>query len=125
VIADWAGIEVAMPDGAFYLWIPVADGWEFTERFAAGCRSALVSPGEFYGPAGSGFVRLAVVQPDEQGGTRLLNACGRAVSYSNSAQVKLITAQSHHGSETPHHGDDPAIDLYICWPGNRSVAWWS
>jgi succinyldiaminopimelate transaminase len=65
VISDWAGIEVTMPDGAFYLWIPVQDGWEFTEKFARDA-GALVSPGEFYGPAGSGFVRLAVVQPDEQ-----------------------------------------------------------
>jgi aspartate/methionine/tyrosine aminotransferase len=56
---------VPLPAGAFYLWIPVDDGWEFTERFAREA-GALVSPGEFYGPAGSAFVRLAVVQPDEQ-----------------------------------------------------------
>ena len=65
VISEWSGIDVALPAGAFYLWIPVDDGWEFTERFAREA-GALVSPGEFYGPAGSAFVRLAVVQPDEQ-----------------------------------------------------------
>lgn len=63
VITDWSGIDVPMPAGAFYLWIPVTDGWEFTERFAAEA-GALVSPGEFYGSAGANFVRLAVVQPD-------------------------------------------------------------
>ena len=63
VITEWSQIEVPMPSGAFYLWIPVTDGWEFTERFAAEA-GALVSPGEFYGPAGADFVRLAVVQPD-------------------------------------------------------------
>ena len=26
----------------------------------------LVSPGDFYGPAGRGFVRIAMVQPDER-----------------------------------------------------------
>ena len=25
-----------------------------------------MSPGEFYGPAGAGFVRVAVVQPDDR-----------------------------------------------------------
>jgi succinyldiaminopimelate transaminase len=65
VISDWSGINVPLPAGAFYLWIPVDDGWKFTERFAREA-GALVSPGEFYGPAGAGFVRLAVVQPDEK-----------------------------------------------------------
>ena len=39
--------------------------WAFAERLAvdAGC---LVSPGEFYGPAGADHVRIAVVQPDER-----------------------------------------------------------
>lgn len=64
VIADWSGSPVPMPDGAFYLWIPVDDGWAFAQRFARD-GGALVSPGEFYGPDGSAFVRVAVVQPDE------------------------------------------------------------
>lgn len=65
VIGDWAGIDVPLPQGAFYLWIPVTDGWAFTERVARD-GGALVSPGEFYGPAGARFVRVAVVQPDER-----------------------------------------------------------
>jgi aspartate/methionine/tyrosine aminotransferase len=32
----------------------------------AGVGGVLVSPGEFYGEAGAGHVRIAVVQPDER-----------------------------------------------------------
>ncbi len=65
VLSEWSGEPVALPDGAFYLWIPVADGWEYAERLARD-GGALVSPGEFYGPAGARFVRAAVVQPDDR-----------------------------------------------------------
>jgi succinyldiaminopimelate transaminase len=65
VLGDWRGIEVPFPDGTFYLWIPVDDGWAFTERLAAD-GGALVSPGEFYGAAGQRFARVAVVQPDDR-----------------------------------------------------------
>jgi aspartate/methionine/tyrosine aminotransferase len=65
VLADWSGVEIPEPAGAFYLWIPVDDGWEFTERLARD-GGALVSPGEFYGPDGAAFVRVAVVQPDDR-----------------------------------------------------------
>ena len=55
------------PAGAFYLWVaaPGGDGWALAADLAgtAGC---LVSPGEFYGPSGTGHVRIAVVQPDER-----------------------------------------------------------
>jgi succinyldiaminopimelate transaminase len=65
VLSEWSGEPVAVPQGAFYLWIAVGDGWEYTERLAAD-GGALVSPGEFYGPDGAPFVRVAVVQPDER-----------------------------------------------------------
>ena len=65
VLSTWSGIEIAMPDGGFYLWFEVGDAWEFTERLATE-GGALVSPGDFYGDAGVGFVRVAVVQPDTQ-----------------------------------------------------------
>lgn len=64
VLSRWAGVEVPQPGGGFYLWFEVGDGWAFTEKLAA-AGGALVSPGEFYGPASAGFVRVAVVQPDE------------------------------------------------------------
>ena len=51
----------------FYLWVPApgGDAWGLTKRLATDA-GALVSPGEFYGPAGAGHVRVAVVQPDER-----------------------------------------------------------
>ena len=64
-----AGLEldVALPDGAFYLWVPApgGDAWGLSKRLATDA-GTLVSPGEFYGPAGSGHVRIAVVQPDDR-----------------------------------------------------------
>lgn len=65
VLSEWSGEPVDVPDGAFYLWIPVADGWEYTERLAKD-GGALVSPGEFYGVDGTPFIRVAVVQPDDR-----------------------------------------------------------
>lgn len=65
VLGSWADRPVPLPSGGFYLWIPVEDGWTFTERLAAE-GGALVSPGEFYGPSATGYVRVAVVQPDER-----------------------------------------------------------
>jgi succinyldiaminopimelate transaminase len=67
VLAAACGVEVALPGGGLYLWVPApgGDSWAFAERLAAdaGC---LVSPGEFYGPAAADHVRIAVVQPDER-----------------------------------------------------------
>ncbi len=65
-----AGLPVGMPAGGFYLWVPVPDaaaggGWAVTERLALDA-GLVVSPGEFYGPDGSGFVRVAVVQPTDR-----------------------------------------------------------
>jgi succinyldiaminopimelate transaminase len=69
-----AGLEVADPDGAFYLWVPApaGDAWALARRFAEQV-GALVSPGEFYGEAAAGHVRLAVVQPTG----RLADLAGR------------------------------------------------
>ncbi len=65
IISAWSGTDVAQPGGGFYLWIPVEDGWAFTEKLASD-GGALVSPGEFYGTAGPRRVRVAVVQPDDR-----------------------------------------------------------
>jgi succinyldiaminopimelate transaminase len=66
ILGEW-GLESSLPDGAFYLWIPApgGDAWGLARRLADE-GGVLVSPGEFYGPAGAGHVRLAVVRPDEQ-----------------------------------------------------------
>ena len=60
-------IDVAMPGGGFYLWVPAphGDAWAFTERLAADL-GMIVSPGEFYGEAAKEYVRVAAVQPLEQ-----------------------------------------------------------
>jgi len=61
------GSEVSSPGGGFYLWVPAADGnsWSFAE-FLAMRSGAVVSPGEFYGAAGDGYVRIALVQPTDR-----------------------------------------------------------
>ncbi len=60
------GLDVSMPAGGFYLWVHTgADAWELTRKLAE-TTGALVSPGEFYGPAGADFVRVAAVQPIER-----------------------------------------------------------
>ena len=67
VFAEALGIDVAMPGGGFYLWIPApgGDAWALTESLAV-TGGAIVSPGEFYGNAGAGHVRVAAVQPDDR-----------------------------------------------------------
>jgi aspartate/methionine/tyrosine aminotransferase len=88
-----------MPDGGFYLWLPVPDwarsrghgaedahdtdaddagapdagapdAWVLAEVLARGA-GMLVSPGEFYGEPGAGFVRVALVVPDDRLGPAL------------------------------------------------------
>ena len=61
------GYPAELPDGAFYLWVPAPDddAWAAARDLAVRA-GIVVSPGEFYGSAGSGFVRIAAVQPDER-----------------------------------------------------------
>jgi succinyldiaminopimelate transaminase len=72
------GVEASFPAGSFYLWIKVPEGpwqedqrpgegpeWAFT-RYLARTGGILVSPGDFYGPGGVGYVRIAMVQPDDR-----------------------------------------------------------
>jgi succinyldiaminopimelate transaminase len=58
------GVACPLPRGGFYLWAPApdADGWSWASWLAEH-GGLLVSPGEFYGPAGHGHVRLAMVAP--------------------------------------------------------------
>jgi succinyldiaminopimelate transaminase len=65
-----AGCPAELPEGGFYLWVPVptkrwADGWSMAEDLARRA-GILVSPGDLYGEQGAGFVRVAVVQPMER-----------------------------------------------------------
>lgn len=71
------GIEAPLPAGSFYLWATVppwaaargagdrGGDWVLTEALATRA-GILVSPGSFYGEAGAGHVRIAVVQPDDR-----------------------------------------------------------
>jgi aspartate/methionine/tyrosine aminotransferase len=64
-----SGCPVDLPAGGFYLWVPVPRGWQTADAMAVDLArdgGMLVSPGDLYGPAGSGFVRIAVVQPMER-----------------------------------------------------------
>ena len=61
------GCPVALPQGGFYLWVPVPagrwpDAWVMAEALATD-GGLLVSPGDLYGEDGAGHVRVAVVQP--------------------------------------------------------------
>ena len=62
-----AGAPAPAPEGGIYLWAPAPDGdaWGLTARLASEA-GMIVSPGEFYGPAGSGYVRVAAVASMER-----------------------------------------------------------
>ena len=63
------GCPVALPEGGFYLWVPVPEGrwpdaWAMAEALATD-GGLLVSPGDLYGEGRADHVRVAVVQPME------------------------------------------------------------
>jgi succinyldiaminopimelate transaminase len=66
-VLEAIGVTTPLPGGSFYLWAAAPDGdaWGLARRLAEE-GGALVSPGEFYGPAGAGRVRVAMVQPLER-----------------------------------------------------------
>jgi succinyldiaminopimelate transaminase len=66
-VLDAIGVKAPSPDGTFYLWVeaPGGDAWAFTERLVRE-GGALVAPGDLYGAAGAGHVRIALVQPTDR-----------------------------------------------------------
>jgi acetylornithine aminotransferase len=74
-----AGLRLAGGDATFFLWLAV-DGP--SEAFARSLleRGILIAPGSFFGPAGEGYVRLALVPTldDCQRAAEILAAIGRA-----------------------------------------------
>ncbi len=67
------GIRVAGSDATMYLWVATPAG-ETSERFAGRLleHGVLVAPGSFLGPSGEGYVRFALVPPEDE--------CARAVA---------------------------------------------
>ncbi|MHB8619833.1 MAG: aminotransferase class I/II-fold pyridoxal phosphate-dependent enzyme, partial [Chloroflexota bacterium] len=61
------GIRVAGAEATFFLWVEVPSG-ETSEAFAGRLleHGVVVSPGSFFGQAGEGYVRLALVPTIEQ-----------------------------------------------------------
>jgi succinyldiaminopimelate transaminase len=101
-----AGLDARMPAGGFYLWVPVPDwacragqaterdgAWVLAEALAR-ASGILVSPGEFYGVDGRGFVRVAVVVPDE----RLDGALDRLASGGDTLAESSVMADTVPGT---------------------------
>ena len=67
------GLHIAASEATFYLWVVVPDG-ETEQSFAMRLldRGVVVGPGTFFGPAGTGYVRMALVPT--------LDQCHEAVS---------------------------------------------
>ncbi len=65
------GCPCELPEGGFYLWVPVpeaapwSDAWAMAESLAAD-GGILVAPGDLYGERAARHVRVAVVQPMER-----------------------------------------------------------
>ncbi|HZQ86212.1 MAG TPA: succinyldiaminopimelate transaminase [Acidimicrobiales bacterium] len=66
-IFEHLGVSAPLPAGSFYLWAPApgGDAMGLVDRLAADA-GALIAPGDIFGPAGEGHVRVAVVQPDDR-----------------------------------------------------------
>lgn len=60
-----AGLRIEHSEGGLYLWgTRDEDCWTTVEDLAS--RGILVAPGEFYGPAGNAYVRVALTASDER-----------------------------------------------------------
>jgi aspartate/methionine/tyrosine aminotransferase len=96
VVGEWSGIDIALPDGGFYLWFRVGgdeqSAWDFAHDLARD-GGTLVTPGDTYGAAGAGHVRIAVVATDDRidlMAARLAGAGRRADRPSRSIADKPI-----------------------------------
>jgi succinyldiaminopimelate transaminase len=58
-----AGLRPAGGHASFFLWLAVPEGWSGSEAFALALlqEGLIVAPGAFFGPAGEGYVRVALV----------------------------------------------------------------
>ena len=60
------GLQPFVPDAAFYVWTPIPAGWDCEEFADAVLENTGVSltPGTVFGPAGEGFIRIALTVPE-------------------------------------------------------------
>ncbi|MCF0261191.1 MAG: aminotransferase class I/II-fold pyridoxal phosphate-dependent enzyme, partial [Erysipelotrichaceae bacterium] len=77
---DQAGWKLNPTDGTMFLWAPVPKNYGSASEFARDLlrrTGVMVTPGNAFGSAGEGFVRIALVQPDaviEKAAARLKEA---------------------------------------------------
>ena len=62
------GIRVAGGEATMYLWLEVPSGGGTSEAFATALleHGVVVAPGAFFGPAGEGYVRIALVPTEDE-----------------------------------------------------------
>lgn len=74
------GLKPTWPSGGFFFWMPVPIGHRRGKAFAEELlrqKKVLVTPGEHFGPSGSGFVRLSYATEDG----RLREGLGRLAEF--------------------------------------------
>jgi LL-diaminopimelate aminotransferase len=61
-------IRVAGSEATMYLWLEIPDEYETSEAFATRLLElgVVVSPGSFFGPAGEGYFRMALVPAEAE-----------------------------------------------------------
>jgi succinyldiaminopimelate transaminase len=61
-------VRVVASEATMYLWLEVPDAYESSEAFATRLLEAgiVVSPGSFFGPAGEGYFRMALVPTEDE-----------------------------------------------------------
>jgi len=62
------GVRVAGSEATMYLWLEVPDDYDNSEAFATKLLETgiVVSPGSFFGPAGEGYFRIALVPTEDE-----------------------------------------------------------
>jgi acetylornithine aminotransferase len=62
------GIRVVGSEATLYLWLEIPDAYATAEAFATRLLEAgiVVSPGSFFGPAGEGYIRMALVPTEDE-----------------------------------------------------------
>ena len=62
------GVDTVAPQAGLYIWTPVPDGYSSAEfaQLLLDEANVVVTPGNGYGPAGDGYIRLSLTIPDDQ-----------------------------------------------------------